>query len=440
MTVATQSPVLPSLEKDPGTVIADGGSSYWWRTSGQDLSRMLEEAGYPDEAKRQFLNFFRDTICSQLGGKPDNTSLRTAVGWDGSPFEYSFEFKESTKSAGVRFVVDLTQLRPDNKTFPLTTETTEKVIESLAERTPLFDDNWHRALAQWFVYSRAPETEQKALVATAGYQTNIIMGFDINAKILDLAPGYLPVMAKSYFPPCFVAAAKGFTRWQALSLGIRQIPDIGEYPNILLALKLIEDYVAAKPELAVAARGLSTDFVKAGKARLKIYMRYLGDNFDDLWDYYTLGGRIPDLESNKEMFRDLMKLSSDSTYVGQTGELTQADQRRRALLKTKPTAVYFSLSPDKPYPIPKVYFYPARAAPNDLVIARGLDAFLTKYKWHDGGKSVEERVQTVFTHRKLEDKPGIFSFIGLGRKEDSTKKGLSLQVYITPELYETPRF
>ncbi|KAI1206384.1 aromatic prenyltransferase [Annulohypoxylon truncatum] len=442
MTAAVQSPVLPLVEKEKEANIAieEGDAYYWWRTSGQDLSRMLQEAGYPDEAKRQFLNFFRETICPTLGGKPDSNALRTAVGWDGSPFEYSFEFKESTKSAGVRFVVDLTQLRPGDKTAPLTTKTSENVIESLAKRTPLFDDNWHRALSQWFVYSQASESEQKALVAAAGYQTNIIMGFDINAKILDLAPGYLPVMAKSYFPPCFVAEAKGFTRWQALSLGIRQIPDIGLHPNILLALKMIEDYVAAKPELAGGARGLSTDFVKAGKARLKIYMRYTGDDFEEVWDYYTLGGKIPDLESDKEMFRDLMTLSSPSTYTAEDWKHIEVDPRRRAAFKTKPTAVYFSLSPDKPYPIPKVYFYPARAAPNDKVIARGLDAWLTKYKWHDGGKSVEERVETVFTHRKLEENPGIFTFIGLGRKEDSTKKGLSLQVYMTPELYVTPRF
>lgn len=43
------------------------------------------------------------------------------------------------------------------------------------------------------------------------------------------------------------------------------------------------------------------------------------------------------------------------------------------------------------------------------------------------------------THRKLDEKTGIFTFIGIGRKEDPTKKDLSIQVYLTPELYETPR-
>jgi hypothetical protein len=36
--------------------------------------------------------------------------------------------------------------------------------------------------------------------------------------------------------------------------------------------------------------------------------------------------------------------------------------------------------------------------------------------------------------------PGIFTFIGIGRKESLEKEELGVQVYVTPELYETPRF
>jgi hypothetical protein len=44
------------------------------------------------------------------------------------------------------------------------------------------------------------------------------------------------------------------------------------------------------------------------------------------------------------------------------------------------------------------------------------------------------------THRKLEEKTGIFTFIGIGRKEDPAKKQLSIQVYVSPELYANPRY
>lgn len=206
----------------------------------------------------------------------------------------------------------------------------------------------------------------------------------------------LPVMAKSYFPPCFVAADKDFGRFQALSLGIRQMPDIGYYPNILLALKAIEDFVIDNPQYENCGRGMATDFVKAGTARLKVYMRYWGNSFDEMWDYYTLGGRIPDLEDDKEKLRDIINLARGCDYpADKVKEESPDDRRRRKLFGEKPTSMYFSLSPDKPYPIPKLYFYPAFQAPNDQAIAQGLDAWMTKYGWHDGRKTVEERVENV---------------------------------------------
>ena len=174
------------------------------------------------------------------------------------------------------------------------------------------------------------------------------------------------------------------------------MPEIGSYPNILLALKRIEDYVEDNPQYEKCGRGISTDFVKAGTARIKIYMRYWGDSFDEMWDYYTLGGRIPDLQDDKEKLRDLIDLARGSDYpADKIKEESPAEKRRRALFGEKPSSMYFSLSPDKPYPIPKLYFYPAFQAPNDQAIAQGIDAWLSKYGWHDGDRSLEERIESV---------------------------------------------
>ena len=129
---------------DTATSLNAEGQSYWWRTSGQDLSRMLQEAHCSEAARDQFLDFYRDVICPLLGNKPESNSKPAAVGWDGNPFEYSFEFKGSTKKPGVRFVLDLSELRPENKEYPLSIANSEKVLETLAKRSPMFDDSWVR--------------------------------------------------------------------------------------------------------------------------------------------------------------------------------------------------------------------------------------------------------------------------------------------------------
>lgn len=446
MAVAVESPMFRALgEEVAGSKIIGKQTDenvaepfYWWNTSGRDLANMLHEAGYSEEIQRQFLAYYRDTICPRLGHRPREGSTKSGVGRDGNPFEYSFELKGSTKKQAVRFVVDVNQLRPVDKTSPLSIVHSQQVVDSLAGRTAGFDDTWYRALAPWFVQSDIPAKEQEALIEKVGYQTSVILGFDVHHSVSS--PQNLPVLGKVYFPPCFVAAAKGITRWQAVRLGIRQLPDISSYPNILNSLGLIEDYLSTKPkDWEEGLRYLATDFLAPGKARLKVYMRYAGDSFDDIWDYYSLGGRIPGLKDDKEKFRDLMKLTSGGGHNTESGRQKITDQRTVAQVARKATAIYFSLSADVPYPAPKICIYPANYAKNDEIIAQGLDEWLEKYDWTDGGKTIREQVKNVFTHRKLDEKTGIFTFIGIGRKEDPSKKDLSVQVYVSPELYQTPR-
>jgi DMATS type aromatic prenyltransferase len=270
----------------------------------------------------------------------------------------------------------------------------------------------------------------------------------------------LPVMVKSYFPPDFAAVDRNLTRFQSLSLGIRQIPDIASFPNLLHGLRMIEEYVDDHPQYHSCGRGMACDLVPAGIGRLKVYLRYWGRSFDEIWDYYTLGGRIPGLDDDRDKLREMVELAHGRDYpASKRRPEAWAERRRRHMFATKPTSLYFSLTPDNPYPVPKLYFYPAQTAPNDEAIAQGIDAWMAKYGWQDGGKTLEERVRNVLygftlshlslglvtdallsysSHRRLDEKPGIFTFIGIGRKEGSTD--LSVQAYVTPELYETPRY
>jgi DMATS type aromatic prenyltransferase len=398
MAVAVQSPVFQALGKEdtftgPNELVEN--RSYWWNTSGRDLANMLREANYPEEVQRNFLSYYRDSICTQLGPRPDSNSAKSGVGWDGSPLEYSWELKGSTKKSAVRFVVDLSPLHPADNENPLSMESTQKVVDAMAAKTPGFDDTWVHSLKRWFVYSHLSPEEQKALVKESGQQTSVILGFDIYPTIS--APGGLPVMAKIYYPPCYAAAAKGITRWQAVAQGIQQLPEINSFPNILKSLAVIDDYLADKPiEWQSGVRYLATDLVKPGKARMKMYMRCWGDSFDEIWDYYTLGGRIPELNEDKEKFRDLVDLLSGSGYETTAGnqEATMTQTRFTSATK-KLTAIYFSLSAENPTPAPKLCLYPSNFAPSDEVIAKGLDAWLNKYEWHEGGKSMEERVKNV---------------------------------------------
>ena len=158
MAVAVQSLVFPSLDKEMATSqdtetesSTAGKGLYWWNTTGRDLANMMHEANYPEEAQRHFLTYYRDNICPLLGNPPSKDAAPSGVGWDGNPLEYSFEVKGSIEKKSVRFVVDLTELRPADKSNPLGMEKTQQMVDLLAKKTPGFDDSWYRVLKDWFV-------------------------------------------------------------------------------------------------------------------------------------------------------------------------------------------------------------------------------------------------------------------------------------------------
>jgi len=369
------------------------GALYWSRTSGNDLDRMLQEASYPQEVRENFMTWYRDVICPLLGDKPQSDSQKCGIGWDGNPLEYSFELRGSMQKQNVRFVVDLTQLRPVNTKNLLSIKNAQSVIDTLAQQTPGFDDTWYRALKSYMMYDHRPIEQQQALVDHAGQQTQLILGFDIARHVPPT--GGLPVMGKVYFPPCFAAEARGLTRWQASRQAIQQLPGIESFPNVLKSADMINDYLSDKPQAwQMGVRWLATDLVSPAKARFKVYMRCFGTDFDAIWDYYTLGGRIPDLEEDKQKFRDLLDLTSGSSYADTRND-KQMKMARFTSVTKKLTAIYFSLSPTNPYPAPKLCIYPSNFAPNDQVIAQGFDAWLKKYNWANGTKSMEEQVKNV---------------------------------------------
>ncbi|KAI0808547.1 aromatic prenyltransferase [Xylaria sp. FL0064] len=347
----------------------------------------MSAAEYPEEAQRQFLDFFRSTVSLRLGARPDGMSGRSFMVWDGSPFEYSFELKGSSSKPSVRFVVDLAQLRPLDSNYALSISTTQEVVDELAGRIPGFDDTWYQHLVKRFTHSDLASAEQKTLADKSSHQSSVLLGFDIHRE--SSSRGGLPVMGKVHFVPCFAAALECKSRWQVVRSAIRQLPGIESQPNFLHGLSLIEEYLAEKPaDWEDGAQYVATDFVEPAKARLKVYFQMAGCRFDDTWDYYTLGGRIAGLEGDKDRFRELIEL-----IIG-TG-LTDGGMRSSRNARHKTTTLYFSLSADSPCPAPKINIYAPNFAADDESVVRNLDSWLRKNSLDEGGVSMEDRMKTV---------------------------------------------
>jgi len=374
------SKVFAALTAEIGKA-APSGTLYWWNTTGRNLADMLRVAKYPEPAKHGFLSFYRNQICGRLGSPPTSTSVKSGMTYDGTPIEYSYSFNASTKLPTVRFVVDLNPLRePSDANPPLSTAAMQDVVQAFAARNSKADTTWYHGLKRYFDVKSEP-AKVKEIIAQAGHQSPEMLGFDIHRKIKS---NEVPATGKLYFLPCLAAAERGITRWKAVTGAIKQLPEIETMPNMLTSLSLIEAYLASKPEeWQQGARYLSTDLLPPSESRIKVYLRCPGDTFAEMWDFYTLGGRLTGLDDDKEMFRDLFRLvmgAEDGPDPGKVPEIASGLETR---VRRKLTTIYFSLSNDSVTPTPKLCFCAKNFAHDDGVVARGLEKWFRKYGWTD---------------------------------------------------------
>ncbi|KAJ7346400.1 aromatic prenyltransferase [Mycena albidolilacea] len=392
----------PAAQQDTHLAIQYKSDSYWWHTIGGDIAALLHEARYSARTQSAFLTFFKYVICPHLGPAPSTTSARSSLTMGGHPFEYCLEFEGgTTRNPIVKVVVDASPLRSTSLHGPLSMATTDAVVATLVPRVPGFDASWYLSFRRFFDLAHLPLAEQRVLIDSAGHQSPVELGFDIQHEHHP-SPDSLPVLAKVYFLPCFIAAARGITRWRAAKLAFSSLPgfESGNMPRLQAALALVDVFLTEKGvEWEDEVRCIATDFVKPEKARLKIYFRCpAGASVQEVRDACTLGGRIAGMDGEDRAHLEGLIASiagkADARDAGEVGMQTPQEAWH-----AKRTMVYMSLSDEHPVSASKVLVWARGLAPTDGAIARRTDGWLQRNGCNDPqrsrGKSVEEMVQSI---------------------------------------------
>ncbi|KAI1074117.1 tryptophan dimethylallyltransferase-domain-containing protein [Whalleya microplaca] len=444
------SDVYVSLTKSVSSETAKG-TMYWWQTTGRNLARMLDVAQYPPDTQARFLSFYLEQICPLFGDPPArknaNSWLRSSLSWDGTPIEYSFDFKETGGLPDVRFSIDLAPVRPLNKSAPLSTAPSQKLLDTFISRNNP-DTLWYLSLRDYFRLSTAMKStpeEQLALMSQACQPSQEMVAFDIHRTAKTPSPAAIPASAKVYYRPCLLAAERKTTRWQVIAEAIRQLPALDENPGIVSSLELIESFLRSQPKYCEEyARFVATDLAEPKKARIKIYIGCREQTFEGVWDWLTLGGRVTIFnEDDKEKIRELYHLvrgdlgehnvlangalssTSDAslkpaqdTAQRLARELTSRQfsdeflgndesSTRKAppsenpglsahlgpgakqisveeAKKSRPPVIcYYSLQGDESEPIPKLNINPLAIAESDAAVAQGFEQWFQNNGWTD---------------------------------------------------------
>lgn len=225
-------------------------------------------------------------------------------------------------------------------------------------------------------------------------------------------------------------------------------------------LRAVDEFLAGyPPEVGNLISIVATDLTEPRKARVKFYCKIpagaTSADFEEVFKWLTLGGRITTLKNDKALLWNLFDLvhGVDSRSTGCDNNSTpnqpvDLDQyiRRTELAKTgaappqvAPCSVYFSLAGDSPEPTAKLILGAKYNSRTDAEIAEGVESFLREQKWPRSFGSYVELVRGCFPGVPLDSQSDkLHTFVCLSRKEVGSDEW-TLQTYYNPQYYRYPR-
>lgn len=408
--------------------------------------RMLGAAGYGNSAIEHFMQYFTTWILSAWGDKPSDrpfdpsSKALPSLNFDNTAIESSFNITSTKPNPTVRLSVEIDRRSAQNAL--------EEILRRNMAVDSTLDTNWKESL------------NRSILSNTAGAFGDMGIGFDLRSELsgdLLTNPEAVPADAKVYFVAVWKAREKNITRWQLIRQSILKLPNLDQAPGIVSGLRSVDDFLSDyPPEVGNLISIVATDLVEPKKARIKFYCKVpagsTSADFEEIFKWLTLGGRITALRNDKALIQNLFDLvhGIDSRSGGgdsPSDETVNLDRyiHRTELAKTgaapqvAPCSVYFSLAGDNPEPIAKLIIGAKYNCRTDIEIAEGVEKFLQQQKWPRSFGSYVELIQNCFPGVPLNSRSDkLHTFICLSRKNVGSDEW-ALQMYYNPLYYRYPR-
>jgi len=400
------------------SLLASSDETYWRKVTMETMRQMLEFARYTPVARERCMSLHEQLVCPNMGPAPDpKAAAKGCLTSDGTPIEYSLSFGGADEAPVVRYSID-----PDG-TSQLAAYATRnaQTIESAVQGTSGVDMGWYRTIKA----SMRLETNESAfgsLVKAAGHTSQIMFGFDFERDG--------EINAKAYFLPCLAAAERKHTRWQVVREAVEQVVAVtgSSMASVVPQLSMLQEHLRSYGDaIEDSVRYLATDLVQPEKARLKIYIRCPGQEFEQVWGFLTMRGKIAYSEEHRLAIKTLYEATvllgqaRSQDGVGDVVAQTNAFQKQ--------SICYYVLKKDASVPSSKLFIRMDRkTAVSDIKIAQTLQRWLSR---SDGGAGYEDFLGSAFCNQDMDGDVTAHAWLAV-----SVKKGkLTLESYLAPHLF-----
>jgi DMATS type aromatic prenyltransferase len=276
----------------------DDDQSFWWGMFGQSLATLLKTAGYNEAGQLENMRWFHRWVPRSLGprpvnGKPHYPSTMTN---DGSPLEYSLNWKEKKPTQLIRFTAEPMSHETGRPVDALNRAAARNLLASMAKEVPGIDLNRFDIL---MAATQVPEDKMEQVQSQLSpnhLEMRVVCAY-------DLEDGGL--VAKCYINP-EPRAVYDSTSTNTVAFDAVSKCD-GPHGSYNASAEAVRNYLSSfdgpgAPKIMLMAIDCVAD---SPKSRIKLYSQSPVTTLASALDRFTLGGRLsgPVIEGGLEAIR-----------------------------------------------------------------------------------------------------------------------------------------
>jgi DMATS type aromatic prenyltransferase len=139
MTAVSNVTQLPSFDQVTEDAHSENeGHGFWWSAVGQSFAILLKTNQYSEDDQRFYVRWFQQWITASLGPRPINGKPHYGATfvYDGSPVEFSVNWKEKKPEQTVRFTIEPCSSKAGTAADPLNQLAAKDLLQSMARVVP----------------------------------------------------------------------------------------------------------------------------------------------------------------------------------------------------------------------------------------------------------------------------------------------------------------
>lgn len=352
------------------------------------LENALELCNYDDSIRTEVIDWFQDSMLPFIRSKP-KTKWTPRLTHHNTAFEPSINTRgDGLDDKTVRFTIEAIGPQASTEKDRWNQDIQLELLESIKEKVENLDlklfNHFSKALFitpkdEWRKFQPEPEASPSCFLA-----------FDI-----DRSKGVAGIGPKAYLFPKLKSLQTGISPGSIIEETITQLHNDDDF-DVLPALEMIMEYLQ-EPGSNLTLNDVEMigfDCIALDKdPHIKIYAHSWRNTFDAAENTYTLGGLLPNRETDLDALEEFWKLlfndeHETANWKSMPLKPLTADPRS--------TFVYsFEITPGDPEPSVKVYFPMWCFAPSDADLRRRLDCFFALKGWEGLVGNYEQNLEMI---------------------------------------------